>query len=100
METIIPDPSVAAAEFVPPSDTRAWFRGELIRRFPAQIYSASWHSIVVEPGAGDLVRIPMTEPEGGTRAVLGDVVGRHSRVGDLLETLTADPLRTQEGHHA
>lgn len=100
LETIVPDSSVAAAEFVPPSDTRAWFRGELIRRFPAQVYSASWHSIVVEPTPGELVRIPMTEPLGGTRALLGAVVDRHARVGDLLQTLSTDPRRAQEGHPA
>lgn len=82
LEEVVPAAEVAAAEISAPVDTRAWFRGELIRRFPRRIFSASWQSIVVDlsdnPGApapkrsndwadDGMVRIPLANPYAGTR---------------------------------
>lgn len=97
-ETLEADEWIKEAEFTPPAGTRAWFRGELIRRFPEQVYSASWHSIVVELDGGRLIRIPMTSPIAGCLAHLEDRMGECSTVEDILtlvesagQNILADP---------
>ena len=47
------DDEVARAVDAPPEDTRAYFRGECIRRYPDAIAAASWDSVVFDvPGTG------------------------------------------------
>ncbi len=42
------DDEVARAVDSAPEDTRAWFRGECIRRYPNAIAAASWDSVVFD----------------------------------------------------
>lgn len=83
-ETLEAEEWIKEAEFAPPAGTRAWFRGELIRRFPDQVYSASWHSIVVELDGGRLIRIPMTSPVAGCHAHLDGSLDECATVEDIL----------------
>ncbi|WP_374969085.1 depupylase/deamidase Dop [Terrabacter sp. BE26] len=79
---------VKAAQTTPPEDTRAWFRGECVRRFTAQVFSASWDSVVFDvPGRSSLQRVPILEPERGTRAQVGDLLEQSSDVAELLQGL-------------
>ena len=96
LEAVTPPEWVEAAEFEPPARTRAWFRGELIRRFPNQVYSASWHSVVVEPAPDRMVRIPMTEPRGGTRAHLAATLDSCRSMSELVDALATRPREADE----
>lgn len=71
-----------------PEDTRAWFRGESVRRFPEAVVAAGWDSVVVDLG-GDrgLVRLPMTDPGLGTRALTEAALENAEDVVDLLRRL-------------
>src|SRR3712207_2559567 len=44
MQRLLTDDEVTRAMTSPPGDTRAFFRGECLRRFPAQVAAASWDS--------------------------------------------------------
>ena len=55
----------------PPTDTRAYFRGECLRRFGADIAAASWDSVIFDLGGDSLVRIPTLEPLRGSKAHVG-----------------------------
>ena len=88
IEELVSAEQVLAAVTTPPEDTRAWFRGECLRRFAGSVVSASWDSIVFDvPGQQALQRIPLNEPLKGTKAQLGDVVARSRDVGELLRDL-------------
>ncbi len=65
----------------PPLDTRAYFRGTCLRKYPNSIHSASWNSIVFN-GSNGLEKIMMERPHFGTQAI----------VGELLNTCTVDEL--------
>ncbi|HMT89957.1 MAG TPA: depupylase/deamidase Dop, partial [Dermatophilaceae bacterium] len=79
---------VLAAVTTPPEDTRAWFRGECLRRFAGSVVSASWDSIVFDvPGQQSLQRIPLNEPLKGTKAQVGWLLERSRDVGELLRDL-------------
>lgn len=72
----------------PPQDTRAWFRGECIRRFPESISAASWDSVVFDiAGRSSLQRVPTLDPLRGTRAHVGDLLDRCVDAADLLAEL-------------
>ena len=52
----------------PPEDTRAYFRGECLRRYGTAVAAASWDSVIFDVGRESLVRVPMLEPLRGTKA--------------------------------
>ena len=83
-------PAPVAAATQAPVDTRAWFRGELLRRFPDEVVAASWDSLIVEvPGQRELQRIPLVDPHKGTAAQLGPLVAGSTTITDLLNALRA-----------
>ena len=79
---------VRVARTTPPDDTRAWFRGTCVRRFGAEVFSASWDSVVFDvPGHSSLQRVPILEPERGTRAQVGTLLEESVDVTALLRGL-------------
>src|SRR4029077_9983602 len=68
VERLSTDEEVERAIMVPPEDTRAYFRGRCIARFPDAIAAASWDSIIMDTGREALQRSPMREPPRGPRA--------------------------------
>lgn len=73
---------------VPPTDTRAYFRGECIRRFPESVSAASWDSIVLDlPERQSLMRVPTLDPHRGTRAHVGALLDASPDVESLVSAL-------------
>jgi hypothetical protein len=71
----------------PPHDTRAYFRGKVIGKFPDAIAAASWDSVIVDTGADALQRIPMREPLRGTRAHVQELLDACDDVATLVDRL-------------
>ncbi len=89
METLV---SQAEAEFGvsnPPENTRAYFRGSCLQRWPDKIVAANWDSLVFDLGTEPLRRVPMMEPTRGTRAHVGDLLSQVSDPAELLDALGA-----------
>jgi len=85
------DEEVAHAQAYPPESSRAYFRGECIRRFPQFIAAASWDSIVFDiPGREQLLRVPTLDPVRGTRAHVGGILDVDPSLDALLEALTLE----------
>jgi Pup amidohydrolase len=79
---------VARAMVEPPIDTRAWFRGECVRRFGSSVAAASWDSVIFDvPGRSALVRVPTPDPLRGTRAHVGKLMASVDGVGPLVSAL-------------
>src|SRR6188472_2773708 len=90
MTMLVDEAAVEAAVTTPPEDTRAWFRGTCLDKWPTQIAAASWDSVIFDvPGRQALQRVPMLEPERGTRAHVGDILDRSPDVATLLRELDA-----------
>ncbi|MEI6360562.1 MAG: depupylase/deamidase Dop [Actinomycetes bacterium] len=84
------DEQVAHAVGRPPEDTRAYFRGECIRRYPDAIAAASWDSVVFDvPGTEALMRVPTLEPLRGTRAHVEGLLDAAPDVTALIDQLTS-----------
>ena len=73
---------IVHAMHYPPVDTRAYFRGTCLRKFPKHIYSASWNSMIFISKSGGLDKIMMDRPHFGTQQI----------VGELLNNCTAEEL--------
>jgi proteasome accessory factor A len=84
------DAEVSRAVHEPPTDTRAYFRGECIRRFPESVSAASWDSIVLDlPSRESLMRVPTIDPLRGTREHVGALLESSSDVDSLVKALEA-----------
>ncbi len=88
MKRLVTEPQVLAAMTTPPSDTRAYFRGECLRRFGADIAAASWDSVIFDLGGDSLVRIPTLEPLRGSKAHVGKLLDSVETAAELVEQLT------------
>jgi proteasome accessory factor A len=87
METLVSPAEVGRALDSPPEDTRAYFRGECLRRYPAQVAAASWDSVIFDLGRESLVRVPTLEPQRGTKAHVGALLDRSPTAEALVEAL-------------
>ena len=74
VERLTTDEEVDRAVMEPPIDTRAYFRGRCISKYPDAIAAASWDSLIIDTGADALQRIPMREPLRGTREHVEDLL--------------------------
>jgi proteasome accessory factor A len=92
VERLTADAEVEVAVGTPPIDTRAWFRGECIRRFPDAVVAAGWDSVVLDLGGEEgLARLPMPEPGLGTKALAGAALEQARDVAELLRLLEVRP---------
>jgi Pup amidohydrolase len=87
VERLVTEDEIQHAIDRPPEDTRAWFRGECLRRFPDQVVAAGWDSLIFDVGRDALQRVPMMEPGRGTREHVGDLLDRVPSAQELLEAL-------------
>ncbi len=88
MMTLVPEADIVRAMTEPPADTRAYFRGRCLSRYPAQVAAASWDSVIFDLGRDSLVRVPTLEPLRGTRAHVGDLIDRCGSAAELVDALT------------
>jgi Pup amidohydrolase len=89
VERLVSEEEIQDAISSPPEDTRAWFRGECLRLFPERVVAAGWDSLIFDVGQAALQRVPMMEPGRGTRAHVGELLGRVTSAEELLAALRA-----------
>ena len=89
MTRLVPEEEVLRAVDDPPEDTRAYFRGRCLQRYPDAVAAASWDSVIFDlPGHDSLQRVPTLEPLRGTRAHVGGLLDRSRTAADLVAALT------------
>jgi proteasome accessory factor A len=89
MQRLVEDFEAEAAVTHPPGDTRAYFRGRCLAKYPEQVAAASWDSVIFDlPGRDSLQRVPTLEPLRGTREHVGALLDRCDTAEQLFEALT------------
>jgi Pup amidohydrolase len=78
-----------AAVTEPPRRTRAYFRGQCLRRWSSSVASANWDSLVFDLGTDPLRRVPMMDPLRGTAEHTEDLLNGSSSVSELLTRLSS-----------
>jgi proteasome accessory factor A len=87
VERLTADAEVERAVMEPPDDTRAYFRGRCIAKYPEAIAAASWDSMIFDTGRDALQRIPMREPLRGTRQHVERVLDEAPDAATLVSLL-------------
>jgi Pup amidohydrolase len=87
MQTLVSPELTVRAKNEPPEDTRAYFRGECLRRYSTAVVAASWDSVIFDVGRESMVRVPMTEPLRGTRSHVGELLDRCPDAAALVDAL-------------
>ncbi len=87
VERLVSEDEIQRAVMEPPEDTRAYFRGRCIARFPDAITAASWDSMIFDVGTDALQRVPMREPLRGTKAHVHDLLERAADAASLVDLL-------------
>jgi hypothetical protein len=88
MRRLVSEEEIRAAITTPPEDTRAYFRGRCLERYPAEVAAASWDSVIFDVGRDSLVRIPTLEPLRGTKAHVGALLEAADTAEELVDALT------------
>ena len=86
-ETLVSETDTHVAVKNPPEDTRAYFRGKCLTKWPEDIVSANWDSLVFDSGEKNLQRVPMLEPLRGTRQQTEGLIENSNSVSELLKRL-------------
>jgi proteasome accessory factor A len=87
-ERLVDPDDVAAAVSDPPRDTRAWFRGECLKKWPAAVATANWDSLVFDLGVDPLRRVPMMDPLKGTAEHVEELLQQCASPSELLDRLS------------
>src|SRR5439155_17281005 len=87
VERLVSDAEVERAVMEPPDDTRAYFRGRCLQRFPQQIAAASWDSLIFDTGREVLQRVPLRDPLRGPRAHVEELLEASEDAAQLIEAL-------------
>ena len=89
IERLLDDEEIVAAELQAPRGTRAYFRGACLRKFPHQIYGASWTSVLFDVGDVSVKRVPLMDPLRGTQDLTNELLEGVETAQQLLERLSA-----------
>jgi len=87
-ERLVDPDDVAAAVTEPPRRTRAYFRGQCLKRWASAVASANWDSLVFDLGTDPLRRVPMMDPLRGTAEHTEELLNGSSSPAELLTRLS------------
>ncbi len=88
-EKLVAPDAVVAAVTDPPRTTRAWFRGECLKRWPASVTTANWDSLVFDLGSDPLRRVPMMDPLKGTAEHVEALLDGCASPAELVDRLSS-----------
>ena len=87
-ERLVDPEDVRSAVTEPPRSTRAYFRGQCLKRWASSVASANWDSLVFDLGTDPLRRVPMMDPLRGTADHVEELLDASSSPMDLLARLS------------
>jgi proteasome accessory factor A len=88
VERVLSEQEIVDTVENPPLDTRAYFRGMVLKKFRDQVFGVSWDSLSFHLGEGPIRRILMEEPLKGTRAHVQDLLERSKTAAELVANLS------------
>ncbi len=86
---VLTDEEIVRSMEEPPEDTRAYFRGQCLRKFKQQIFGVNWDSISFNLGDGPIKRILMEEPTRGTKQHVQHLLDRSETAEDLVANIVS-----------
>ena len=89
IERIVSDGEVLRAEANAPAETRAYFRAACVKKWPQEVYAASWTSVLFDIGNAAIKKVPLMEPLRGTESLTKGLLDESDTVDSLLTKLKA-----------
>ena len=89
IDRIVLDAEVLRAETEAPRDTRAYFRAACLKKWPQEVYAASWTSVLFDVGNAVIKKVPLLEPLRGTESLTKGLLDESDTVDSLLAKLKA-----------
>jgi proteasome accessory factor A len=89
VERILSEADIVEAIENPPVDTRAYFRGMVLKKFRDQVFGVNWDSLSFNLGEGPIKRILMEEPLKGTKVHVQGLLERSKTAAELVANLSA-----------
>jgi proteasome accessory factor A len=87
VERVVTDAEIATAVTEPPEDTRAYFRGQCLKRYGGEVFGVNWDSISFGIGEDPIKRVMMAEPLKGSRAHVEELLEQSQTAADLVKNL-------------
>ena len=69
---LLTDAEVEAAALTPPTDTRAWLRGQAISTLGEHVFAAGWDQLTIVDSDGEPRYVEMPDPYAGNKAEVDD----------------------------
>jgi proteasome accessory factor A len=89
VDRIVSETEVLRAQTEAPLDTRAYFRAGCVKKWPLEVYAASWTSVLFDIGNAVIKKVPLLEPLRGTEALTKSLLDESDTVESLLAKLKA-----------
>jgi proteasome accessory factor A len=89
VDRIVTDAEITRAITEPPEDTRAFFRGQCLKRYGGEVFGVNWDSISFGIGEDPIKRVLMAEPLKGSRAHVEELLDQSQTAADLVKNLRA-----------
>jgi proteasome accessory factor PafA2 len=88
LRRLVTDDEIVRAITEPPEDTRAYFRGQCLKRYGDAVFGVNWDSISFGIGDEPIKRVTMAEPLRGSKAHVQDLLDRSPTAADLVRNLS------------
>ncbi|MAE94763.1 MAG: proteasome accessory factor PafA2 [Deltaproteobacteria bacterium] len=89
VERIVTDQEITTAITEPPEDTRAYFRGQCLKRYGEEVFGVNWDSISFGLGDDPIKRVLMAEPLKGSKQHVEELLDRSTTAAELVTNLRA-----------
>jgi proteasome accessory factor A len=89
LRRLVSDEEIVRAITEPPEDTRAYFRGQCLKRYGDAVFGVNWDSISFGIGDEPIKRLIMAEPLRGSKVHVEDLFARSPTAADLVRNLRA-----------
>ncbi len=89
VERLVSDAEIDAAVHTPPRSTRAYFRGQCLKKFSGAVYAGSWTSVLFDVGNTTIKKIPLMEPLRGSEALTRELLDASHSAEALLAKLSS-----------
>ncbi|MBI3358055.1 MAG: proteasome accessory factor PafA2 [Nitrospirae bacterium] len=87
VERFLTPEAILAAQAAPPEGTRAYFRGTCLKKFPKDVYAASWATVLFNTDNGVIKKVPLMDPFKGDKERVGPIIEKAKTVEELLSLL-------------
>jgi proteasome accessory factor A len=89
VDRVVTDAEITRAITEPPEDTRAYFRGQCLKRYGGEVFGVNWDSISFGIGEDPIKRVLMAEPLKGSKAHVEELLEQSQTASDLVKNLRA-----------